>query len=67
MILIEFVITSVKYLKLLSGKFLHPMISLKWTFYNYLLYAYTVQEFHLFHNCPCWGEDYTVVKLYVLV
>ena len=38
MTLIPFNITSVKYhFKLLSAKFLLPMISLKWTLYNYLL------------------------------
>ena len=42
MTLIAFIITSVKYhLKLLSAKFLLPMISLKWTLYNYILYGYT--------------------------
>ena len=37
MTLFEFIITSVKYLKLLSAKFSLPIISLKWTLYNYLL------------------------------
>ena len=40
MTLIAFIITSVKYhLKLSSGKYLLPMISLKCTLYNYLLYG----------------------------
>ena len=43
MTLIAFIINSIKYhLKLSSAKFLLPLISLKWTLYNYLLYGCAV-------------------------